>query len=70
MKKLYAEQKHTTNEIGAKIGLSSATLYNYVKGKRNKCNMPVSTLIKIASLEEIEPMDLYFKMVEYENKHN
>lgn len=70
LKKLYAEQKHSIYEIQKKIGLSHYGLYRYYGNATRIKNMPMEILNKIADFEEIEPKELYKKMLDYVEKIN
>lgn len=67
MKKIYKNQKHSLYEIQNKLGLSNITLYNYAKGK-DVDTMQIGTLIGIAYIENIEPMELYKQIKKYQKE--
>lgn len=67
-KKLYAEQKHSINEIQEKLGLGHYTLYEYIKHPEKIKNMTFELCEKIADFEGIDTIELRKKMTEYLTK--
>lgn len=70
LKKFYEEQKHSIYEIQQELKLSHYSLYKYYGSTQKIKNMPTELLRKIAEFEEIEPNELYEKMLEYAEKIN
>lgn len=66
MKKLYKEQKNTIYRIQKETGLCKNALYKYINGISDIRNMRFNTLKKIAEIEEIDPLILLDKIVEYQ----
>lgn len=65
MKKLYAEQKNTLYELQKKLQLDSKRLYRFCENYDAIYRMPVSLLEELALAEDIEPMKLWHKMLNY-----
>ena len=63
--KLYLEQKLSLNSIGKELGLDKMYLYRYVGNYKRIEKMPCNILLGIAKVEEIEPNELYSKMLVY-----
>lgn len=68
MKKLYKNQKYSLYEIQIRLNLSAITLYNYARGKRDIDTMQIGTLLGIAHIENIEPMELYKQIKKYQKE--
>ena len=66
--KLYKGQKNTLYELQKQLGLSLNTLYNYARGKVDIDKMPIGTLTKLATIEEQDPIKLYYEMKRYLKK--
>lgn len=66
--KLYKEQKNTIYELQKQLDLSINTLYNYARRRTDIDKMQIGTLIKMATIEEQDPIKLYYEMKEYLKK--
>ena len=65
MKKLYANQKHSTAELQKKLGLSHYTLYAYCGNLKKIEKINLTWLTIIAKIENIEAEELWKQMKEY-----
>lgn len=63
--KLYAEQKHGLNKIQTELKLDKMYLYKFVGNYKKIHKMPYEIVLKIAAFEQIEPNELYSKMLTY-----
>ena len=68
MKKLYDGQKNSLYQLQKDLGLHIMRLYRYADGVVSIDKMPTELLYAIALREEIEPMELYRKMKEYQER--
>ena len=65
MKKLYANQKHSTAELQKMLGLSHYTLYPYCGNLKKIEKINLKWLLDIAYIEKIEVNELWKQMKEY-----
>lgn len=63
--KLYSEQKMSLNAIGRHLGLDKMYLYRFIGNYEKVQKMPYNIVLGIATLEGIEPNELYSKMLTY-----
>lgn len=68
MKKLYAEQKHSLYYLQKALRLDIKRLYRYSNGTYKIESMPFNLVSAIARLEDMDPMELYKKMKEYQER--
>lgn len=68
MKKLYEGQKHSLYYLQKALRLDIKRLYRYSNGTYKIESMPFDLVSAIARIEDIEPMKLYKKMIEYQKK--
>lgn len=66
--RLYKNQKNTLYELQKQLGLSINTLYNYARGITDIDKMQIGTLVRMATLEEQDPVKLYYEMKKYLKK--
>ena len=68
MKKLYEGQKNSLYQLQKELDLHIMRLYRYADGVVSIDKMPTSLLNDIARLEGIDPIELYKKMKEYQER--
>lgn len=68
MKKLYEGQKNSLYQIQKNLDLHIMRLYRYADGTVSIDKMPTSLLNDIAKLEGIDPIELYKKIKEYQER--
>jgi hypothetical protein len=66
--KLYAGQKKNLNQIRNELGLDKMYLYRFVGNYEKIETMPYKVVVGVARLEQIEPDELYYKMLAYAKK--
>lgn len=68
--KLYSEQKMSLNAIRKNLGLDKMYLYRFIGNYEKIQKMPYNIVLGIATLEGIEPNELYSKMLTYAVKNS
>ena len=68
--KLYSEQKMSLNAIRKNLGLDKMYLYRFIGNYEKIQKMPYNIVLGIATLERIEPNELYSKMLTYAVKNS
>lgn len=68
MKKLYEGQKHSLYYLQKELNLDIKRLYRYADGTNSIDNMPMSLINDIARVEEIDAIELFKKIKEYQEK--
>ena len=68
--KLYSEQKASLNAIRRHLGLDKMYLYRFIDNYKKIEKMPYNIVLGIAEYENIEPNELYNKMLVYAVKNS
>ena len=68
--KLYSEQKMSLNAIRKNLGLDKMYLYRFIGNYEKVQKMPYNIVLGIAEYENIEPNELYNKMLVYAVKNS
>ena len=68
--KLFAEQKISLGTMQRLLNLDKMCLYRYVGNYEKIEKMPYNIILGIAKLENMEPNDLYNKMLVYALQNN
>ena len=63
--KLYTEQKHNLYQIEKALNVDKMYLYKFVGNYKKIHKMPYEIVLRIAAFEQIEPNELYSKMLTY-----
>ena len=63
--KLYTEQKHNLYQIEKALDVDKMYLYKFVGNFKKIRKMPYEIVLRIAAFEQIEPNELYSKVLTY-----